>query len=140
MRHFALMAVAELVLGALATAAPPVAPPVAPPKAPPVARPPCAKGNECCDCEKSFPLNPNPGPCKCDNCHLHCFPLGNGAAGAKDGPPAGYPAAPAGFEWRRDARGPDGWGLFQVGAAVATTSPAPVCTGRGCRLVYGALS
>ena len=115
-----------------------------------LSHPTCAKGNTsgACDCEKSFPLNPNPGPCKCDNCAARCFPLGNGVANGS--PPAGYPAAPDGYEWRRDDRGPDGWGLFQVAPTASVTSPqraAPVtqygwrqvCTGNGCRLVYGPL-
>ena len=44
--------------------------------------PPCAKGNNsgACICEKSFPLDPNPGPCKCDNCAARCFPIGNGVS------------------------------------------------------------
>jgi hypothetical protein len=41
----------------------------------------CVNGNELCKCERPYPLNPNPGPCKCGpNCQLYCFPIPAGVS------------------------------------------------------------
>lgn len=118
---------------AAAIAAPPQAP--KPPLAPPVEQKPMCICGDACKC----PTGDCPGKC----------PV-KAPAPREKGLPAGYPAAPDGYEWRRDDRGPDGWGLFQVAPTASVTSPqraAPVtqygwrqvCTGNGCRLVYGPL-
>lgn len=134
MKHFAILAAAELAFGALAPAADYTVTNNTPPGYTVVNKSPACICGDACKCA--------PGACP-GKCPVKA------PAPREKGLPIGYPAAPDGYEWRRDDRGPDGWGLFQVGT-VATTSPAKatpvqrygwrqVCTGNGCRLVYGPL-
>lgn len=136
MRHFALLAAAELAFAAVAPAADYAVTNNTPPGYTVVNKSPaCSYCGEQCKCK--------PGVCP-GSCPVQA------PAPREKGLPAGYPAAPDGYEWRRDDRGPDGWGLFQVGTAASVTSPQratpaqqygwrQVCTGNGCRLVYGPL-
>lgn len=57
----------------------------------------------------------------------------------KDGPPAGYPPAPAGYVWEKNPLGPDGWGLRQVAPAAApvpVAQPRVLTDAQGRRYVY----
>lgn len=99
-----LSAACHTVSHAVPLQAPPVrwqVPAQAPSQAPP--RPPCPCG-DACDCRRPCPTN----------------------CPASFRPP-GYPPAPAGYEWVRDPRGPDGWGLRQK-----TLSASPACVDGRC--------